>query len=338
MISLQCGCGRQINVQDSLAGKRIKCPQCQAVVQVPHSSEAIQEGGAVGLSPSDDKKCPGCNKLMLKEAVVCIHCGLNVKTGQRLQTKIKKSVQKERRADKWTRVRLGLAFHRARLIIFLFTPVFLIFASVVGGMASGAGRGAGLVGGALVVIAGLVLLAALLVTPILGIIGSVLCAWVPKKTARTLILVSFGLDAGSFGLGIVQIVLMLARVLGAPMFVLVFQFLQLGLTLAAWVLFMLFLRRMAHSLEEWGHADEAGSIILVGALLVLGPPVVLVGLGLLIAAMVSRENAGAVVGAMLLVTMVLVIPYIVFLFKFLFRQLELLGYLRGVIAKKLAEE
>src|SRR5437016_3670126 len=34
-ISLQCACGRSLRLKDHLGGKRVKCPDCNAVLTVP---------------------------------------------------------------------------------------------------------------------------------------------------------------------------------------------------------------------------------------------------------------------------------------------------------------
>lgn len=34
-IAFQCNCGRSLNVKESLAGKKIRCPECQSILAVP---------------------------------------------------------------------------------------------------------------------------------------------------------------------------------------------------------------------------------------------------------------------------------------------------------------
>lgn len=34
-IAFQCSCGRSLNVKESLAGKKIRCPECQSILAVP---------------------------------------------------------------------------------------------------------------------------------------------------------------------------------------------------------------------------------------------------------------------------------------------------------------
>jgi hypothetical protein len=42
-IVTHCKCGRQLRVKDELAGKRVRCPACSEVVQVPAAEEEIME-------------------------------------------------------------------------------------------------------------------------------------------------------------------------------------------------------------------------------------------------------------------------------------------------------
>ncbi|MCI0683528.1 MAG: hypothetical protein L0Y71_15595 [Gemmataceae bacterium] len=332
-IELACTCGQKLRVEEARAGERVKCPRCQALVVV-----AGREAFAAAAEADNAKTCPDCGKRLPTDAVVCVNCGLDLQTGRRLKTTIKKSAKKKDHAGKLSRVRLGLAFHYARLIIFLASPVVLLLAIAVGGIAGAGGRTMGLAGGALAFIVAILVVAALLSAPVLGMVGSILCVWVPSKSARSTIMVSMALDMASFGLGMVALLLTVVGVLSdAPALALVFRFVQFGLTVAAWVLFMIFLRRLALSFEEWGYADEAGSIILFGTLLVLVPPLVVVGLTVLIAGLAVGGGGLAVARTLAIVILVLVVVYLVFLIKFGFRQLELISDLRRVITRRLAE-
>jgi hypothetical protein len=52
-IAFSCACGRALRAKDELAGCKIKCPQCGAVVLVPQPEAAPEEEEA-GLLPLDD--------------------------------------------------------------------------------------------------------------------------------------------------------------------------------------------------------------------------------------------------------------------------------------------
>src|SRR5262245_14196354 len=34
-IRVECACGKQLSLKDELAGKKVRCPECKAVLQVP---------------------------------------------------------------------------------------------------------------------------------------------------------------------------------------------------------------------------------------------------------------------------------------------------------------
>jgi len=325
-IALQCKCGQQLQVQEEHAGKQVQCPVCQAVMVV-----SAPEAFTAATVTNEFKHCPDCGNRLPREAVVCVNCGLDFQTGKRLQTKVKKSAKKAEHSGNLAQVQRGLAFHYARLIIFLASPVVLLLGLAVGGVAGG------LAGGALASLIGILVALALLSTPVLGIIGSILCASVPGKSARSMILVSMSMDTASFGLGLAIILFSVTGVLSdAPGLGLALQFVQFALSVAAWVLFMTFLRRLARSMEEWGLADEAGSIIWFGALLVLVPPLVMAVFSLFLTLVAGRGGGAALAGTRTIVILVLAFVQLILLIKFAFQQLELIRDLRRVIAQRMA--
>ncbi len=108
-IKTTCPCGFSFNARDEFSGKRVKCPRCQAAVQVPDASQAVGASGgakraASAGAPQVNKKlldllddagvkstpkgpiCAACGEEMEPSAVICINCGYNVATGQYLDT------------------------------------------------------------------------------------------------------------------------------------------------------------------------------------------------------------------------------------------------------------
>src|SRR5438093_594875 len=48
-IKFACTCGKKLQARDDLGGRRMKCPQCQRVLTIPHElSEAARHGAANG--------------------------------------------------------------------------------------------------------------------------------------------------------------------------------------------------------------------------------------------------------------------------------------------------
>ena len=89
-IRVDCAsCGKKLQVPDSTAGKRVKCPGCQAVLVVP--SAGVMETEPAGIAESrpsraevDDapeagdsgkKPCPMCGEMIAAAANKCRFCG-----------------------------------------------------------------------------------------------------------------------------------------------------------------------------------------------------------------------------------------------------------------------
>lgn len=119
-IRVNCNaCGTQMNVADKFAGKRAKCPKCEAPIDIPKVSTGAEDDLSLadeapkkrtdpttkgwGATPTrshlDDlldeagvkaavegPVCPGCGAGIQPGAVICIDCGLNFQTGERVAT------------------------------------------------------------------------------------------------------------------------------------------------------------------------------------------------------------------------------------------------------------
>jgi hypothetical protein len=125
-IKVQCACGKAFAAKDELAGKSVKCPNCQQPLKIaaagsgnnkpatkavppstkPSSANATSATAAptkaaspaapaqddlfdeIGLAPPVEgtKPCPGCAAPMPIEAILCIKCGYNIRIGRRMLT------------------------------------------------------------------------------------------------------------------------------------------------------------------------------------------------------------------------------------------------------------
>ena len=181
-------------------------------------------------------------------------------------TKIGKRKQKR---EQMRRVQLGLGFHFWKYLTYIlginlmisgvilatFMPLLAIMVVVVGYIA-------------------------ILVSPILGIVGSILCTSVPAKIeARPLITVSLGLDASCLLLGFLGgFIGLVTRTLPGSQGIafLVFLIASTACGLAAFVLFMLFLRKLATYLDDHKTADEAMTHMINLLAVVLGGGAVMI--------------------------------------------------------------
>ncbi len=72
-IHVTCPCGTRLRFKDELAGKRAKCPKCGKSFPIP----AAEEGG--------DGSCPSCGGEWPADAVLCVACGYDRRTGKRMK-------------------------------------------------------------------------------------------------------------------------------------------------------------------------------------------------------------------------------------------------------------
>jgi len=106
MITFKCQCGKVLKVRDNAAGKRVRCPNCQTVVQVPTPKPAgppPDAKGAVVDKPQDEadfglqgyepehgeqrvegafKFCPTCHMRLPETTVICTTCGYDFRIGK----------------------------------------------------------------------------------------------------------------------------------------------------------------------------------------------------------------------------------------------------------------
>jgi hypothetical protein len=210
------------------------------------------------------------------------------------------------------KVDLGLAFHYWQYLLVLGSLLLSILQVLLAAAPP------------LAFLVGLLGSIATLVAPILGIVGSILCCWAPPKSeARGLVLFSLGFDAASlvtvpfaFVAGFVAGEYGLAVAVGLLLLAWVFS-------LTGFVLFMMFLSKLAYYLDDEPAGREATAAM--GAYLAAylgGGFVVLCTLALL-----------ARTGLLLFLLLLLLesIVWLVFIIKVLFRILNVISGVRARI-------
>ena len=90
-MKIQCpSCHKTLAIKDELAGRRVRCT-CGATFVVPDPNAARAGKPAAGSAQANNTSgtnCPFCTNSLPGDAVLCVSCGYNLKTGQRLQTTI----------------------------------------------------------------------------------------------------------------------------------------------------------------------------------------------------------------------------------------------------------
>ncbi len=72
-INFKCKCGQVLTSEDEHAGMQAKCPKCSELITIPPPER-------------EESKCPECGKPMEPDAVICMECGFNRKSGRKLTT------------------------------------------------------------------------------------------------------------------------------------------------------------------------------------------------------------------------------------------------------------
>ncbi len=102
-IEFACGsCNKRYRVKEELAGKRARCKACGHVTKIPSpeppppddlsglssflDEELASETSSAPPPPSGDAQCPACGATIESSAVVCLACGFDQRTGEKLST------------------------------------------------------------------------------------------------------------------------------------------------------------------------------------------------------------------------------------------------------------
>jgi uncharacterized RDD family membrane protein YckC/phage FluMu protein Com len=77
-------CGKELRAKDEAAGKQAKCPNCKAIIQIPHPEEVVDAeaddyGDTLPSAPQDDfgddrQPCPACGEMISSTARKCRYC------------------------------------------------------------------------------------------------------------------------------------------------------------------------------------------------------------------------------------------------------------------------
>jgi hypothetical protein len=339
-ISLNCPNGHALVVPVEHAGKKVMCPKCQAVTEVPSirpgaappplpppamppaQREAVRSGGAPSRREDEDNGSPDDAPPRPKRPRAEWEDEDDDRPRKRRrrfeededdfeeeEDRPRKKKGGMKRRQRMNLVNLGLGFHYAGLVVvliatllYLLTPVTLPFIGTAPGL--------------FLFLMGAMGLAVYVVTPLLWVTGSILCLFVPPKSgAMVFDMISLILAGVTIPMGIIMTFSGLPPILS-------------GLTLlAAWVLFMLFLRQLANYLHEETSADEALQIIYMFIVLVVCQIVLIVVMFAIIFYAQSFLLAS-------IIGLPAGIALFVFYIKFLMRQLNLIGSIRQVIATR----
>jgi hypothetical protein len=78
-------------------GRKVRCSRCGKDFEPPAAAPAA-DAGAIALAPESEIPCPSCGATLPPKAVLCVNCGFNLRTGQKLEGPKKSSRKKSSRA------------------------------------------------------------------------------------------------------------------------------------------------------------------------------------------------------------------------------------------------
>ena len=106
-IKAQCpSCSAKFKAKDTMAGKRVSCPKCKEPMQIPSLVAAAPAPTAPVKSPMEYNPiidlldeagvksaptgpvCQNCGSEMSHATMICIECGFNAETGEKLKTEV----------------------------------------------------------------------------------------------------------------------------------------------------------------------------------------------------------------------------------------------------------
>ncbi len=91
-ITVECGgCTKRFRANDQHAGKRGKCPSCGAVIHVPEPTPPPPSSSTLARLLDEEmipsaalSKCPSCSQALPAGAALCVQCGHDLRTGEKL--------------------------------------------------------------------------------------------------------------------------------------------------------------------------------------------------------------------------------------------------------------
>jgi hypothetical protein len=92
-IPVACACGKRFAANDNLAGKTVRCPQCQGALQIPAQVAETKEADALDnvdsytQTANEERFCPSCKAFRKPGAIVCLQCGYNWRSRRKMQTR-----------------------------------------------------------------------------------------------------------------------------------------------------------------------------------------------------------------------------------------------------------
>ena len=364
-INATCPKGHTLTLEEKLAGKKIRCPRCQVVFEVPYPDDDVEEAEAISEKPirkaarrrddddDDDEDDDDRPRRKARPAAARSDDDDDDDEDGPEDYEARRKAEKKLKKKQLKLVDVGLLLHYIKLcmyivgILLLMTIATLIAISgaqaveaveaAPKGQAPAVGGVAGfqLMGFAILVLLYFVVnLVISLLAPLVGVVGSFLCCFAPKKSeVRGTLIISLTFDLISLIAWLLN-VLAITGVFGMEAhktenMVFLLQMITFICMVTSWLTFLTSMRSLGKYLGEPGLGNEALNLI---ARLVV--QVVTLILDFMIIVMFGRYFVGVFLAIMLAIGF-MTIWFVLFIFTFYLRQLKLVGAMRLAVQNKL---
>jgi hypothetical protein len=218
------------------------------------------------------------------------------------------------RRQAWSRLILGLGFYYGQFLSNLVTLTVLMLGLNIMSLVEEHAQPR-----LAAFLIGVTALGMFLVGPVLGIVGSVMCSYLPEKVgSRALMWAALGMNMAPMVVGLFFTLFL--TVLGGVGLAVITSLLGLMSMYAAWICFMFFLKQVADYLQMAICVDEAANFILWSIPLMVAPPCFLV-----LAALLADVTLGPVI------VFFLITVWLIFNSKYMLGVLNLVSSIRQAI-------
>ncbi len=278
-----CPNGHELIAEDGHLGRKIRCPACKVVMILPAPNPPPAPAPPPAPPPAVQKEPPAAPSQPAPQPpgpLVLIPGGPpdDYFDDDRPRKGGMKTRPRMRLAN------LGLGFHYAKVLCMLVATLSILGAFVIAPLVQSPG---------LFLLLFRLALILMILTPVLGGTGSLLCFWLPEKSrSRVLVIITFGLEVGGTVAWILVLVLTTAALAAGGMMGegaltlgkvgLVLLVLASAVIYASFLMFLLVLRALANYLRDRASAEEALRQLIIYVIVTLGGTVLVMVLGFLL--------------------------------------------------------
>jgi hypothetical protein len=79
-------------------GAKVRCPRCGTTFEPAAGAAPPADAGILAMAPEPERRCPECQAVLAANAVLCVGCGFDLRTGKKLAGPKKEKARRKRAA------------------------------------------------------------------------------------------------------------------------------------------------------------------------------------------------------------------------------------------------